>query len=114
MNKLSIEEKVKVVSCLVEGNSLRSTNRMTGIHQTTIQNLLSELGKACSEYQDKVFQNLKLVRIQCDEIWAFVGAKEKNATPTQKANGWGDIWTWTALDAKTKLVPCWFVGTRDG
>ena len=68
MNKLSIEEKVRVVACLVEGNSLRSAVRMTGVHRTTIQNLLVDLGKACSEYQDKIFRNLKLTRLQCDEI----------------------------------------------
>jgi len=101
------------VACLVEGNSLRSTVRMTGIHRTTIQNLLVELGAACSDHQDKIFRNLKLTKIQCDEIWAFCGAKEKNATDAQKAVGWGDVWTWTALDAETKLVPCWYVGSRD-
>jgi IS1 family transposase len=113
MNKLSVEEKIRVVACLVEGNSLRSTVRMTGIHRTTIQNLLIDLGKACSEYQDKAMVNLPCKRIQCDEIWAFVGAKAKNATPEKKANGWGDAWTWTALCPDTKLVPCWLVGPRD-
>ncbi len=114
MNKLSIDEKVKVVACLVEGNSLRAAVRMTGIHRTTIQKLLVELGAACSAYQSKVFRNLKLDKIQCDEIWAFVGCKQKNVQTTEHMrNGWGDVWTWTALDAKTKLVPCWFVGTRD-
>jgi IS1 family transposase len=114
MNKLSTDEKVRVVACLVEGNSLRSTVRMTGIHRTTIQNLLVELGAACSAYQDKVMRNLKCKRLQCDEIWAFVGCKEKNATPEAKTkNGWGNVWTWTALDAETKLIPCWFVGSRD-
>lgn len=115
MNKLSTEEKVKVVACLVEGNSLRSTVRMTGIHRTTIQKLLVDLGKVCSEYQDKAFRNLKLKRLQCDEIWAFIGCKQKNVQTTEhKRNGWGDVWTWTALDAETKLVPCWYIGTRDG
>jgi len=114
MNKLSKEERIRVVAALVEGNSLRSVVRMTGIHRTTIQKLLVELGAACSAYQDKVFRNLKLNRIQCDEIWSFVGCKEKNATGAQKAKGYGDVWTWTALDAETKLVPCWYVGTRDG
>src|SRR6266516_3692893 len=94
MNILSTEQKEKVVACLVEGCSLRSTSRMTGTHRTTIQNL-----------------NLK--RIQCYEIWQFVGCKEKNASVKQKRKGWGDVWTWTALDAETKLVPCWYVGTRD-
>lgn len=115
MNKLSTEEKIRVVACLVEGNSLRSTVRMTGIHRTTIQKLLVELGAACSAYQDKAMRNLKLTRLQCDEIWAFVGCKQKNVETTQHMrDGWGDVWTWTALDADTKLVPCWYVGTRDG
>lgn len=113
MNKLTTDERAKVVACLVEGNSLRSTTRMTGVHRTTIQKLLVELGAACSIYQDKVFRALSLKRIQCDEIWSFVGCKQKNVTEDNKENGWGDVWTWTAIDADTKLVPCWFVGTRD-
>lgn len=113
MNKLTVEEKVRVVACLVEGCSLRSTVRLTGIHRTTIQNLLVDLGKACSEYQDKALVNLPCKHVQCDEIWAFVGAKEKNATAEQKADGWGDAWTWTSLCRDTKIVPCWMVGPRD-
>lgn len=113
MNKLTTDERTKVVACLVEGNSLRATTRMTGVHRTTIQKLLVELGAACSIYQDKVFRALSLKRIQCDEIWSFVGCKQKNVTEDNKENGWGDVWTWTAIDADTKLVPCWFVGTRD-
>jgi len=113
MNKLSKEEQVRVVACLVEGNSLRATVRMTGVHRTTIQKLLVELGAACSEYQDKAFRNLKCKRIQCDEIWSFIGCKEKNATPEKKAHGYGDVWTWTAMDSESKLVPCWLVGNRD-
>lgn len=85
---------------------------MTATPRSTIQSLLVELGGACSEYQDKVFRNLNLQRIQCDEIWQFVGCKEKNASVKQKRKGWGDVWTWTALDAETKLVPCWYVGER--
>lgn len=113
MNQLSIDDRIKIVACLVEGNSLRSTVRMTGIHRTTIQNLLVDLGAACSAYQDKTFRNLTLGPIQCDEIWSFVGCKEKNATLSRKMQGCGDVWTWTALCSKTKLVPCWYVGTRD-
>ena len=78
MNKLSKEEQVRVVACLVEGNSLRATVRMTGIHRTMIQKLLVELGAACSAYQDKIFRNLNCKRIQCDEIWSFVYANDKN------------------------------------
>ena len=91
MNKLSTEEKVRVVACLVEGNSLRSTVRMTGIHRTTIQNLLVDLGNACAEYQDSAMRNLKCKRVECDEIWSFCGSKEKNTKPEMKAAGWGDV-----------------------
>jgi IS1 family transposase len=115
MNVLSIEQRKQIVAALVEGNSMRSISRMTGISRNTINKLLIDLGRACSEYQDKVFHNLKLTRIQCDEIWAFVGCKEKNVKTTEHMrNGWGDVWTWVALDGPTKLVPCWYVGTRDG
>ena len=113
MNKLTTDERIRVISALVEGNSLRSVSRMTGTHRTAIQKLLVELGVACSAFQDRVMRNLTCKRIQCDEIWAFVGAKEKNTTEETKANGWGDIWTWIAMDADTKLIPCWYVGTRD-
>ena len=86
---------------------------MTGVARNTINKLLVDLGAACSEYQDKTFVNLPCKRIQCDEIWTFVGSKEKNTSREKKAQGWGDAWTWVALDADTKLVPTWFVGTRD-
>jgi IS1 family transposase len=86
---------------------------MTGTHRTTILDLLVDLAKACSEHQDKTLRGLKCGRIQCDEIWSFCGCKEKNAMPERKEIGWGDVWTWTALDAQTKLVPCWLVGQRD-
>ncbi|HEV2327506.1 MAG TPA: DDE-type integrase/transposase/recombinase [Verrucomicrobiae bacterium] len=114
MNKLTTEEKVRVVACLVEGNSLRATVRMTGIHRTTIQKLLVELGKACSQYQDKTFRNLNCKRIQCDEIWSFVYAKDKNLPDEMKGqDGVGSVWTWVAIDPESKLVPCWFVSSRD-
>jgi IS1 family transposase len=114
MNKLSTEERSRVVAALVEGNSLRAVTRMTGVNRTTVMKLLADLGRACSIYQDRAFRNLHCNRIQCDEIWSFVGAKQKNASEEKKAEGWGDIWTWTAIDAETKLIPCWYVGTRDG
>src|SRR5437870_2194917 len=106
MNKLSTDERRRVVAALVEGNSLRSVTRMTGVHRTTILKLLCNLGRACSEYQDKTFRNLRCKRIQCDEIWSFVFAKGKNCSPEEKAKGGGDCWTWVALDPDTKLVPC--------
>jgi len=112
MNKLSTEERAKVVACLVEGNSIRATSRITGVARNTVNKLLVDLGTACSNYQAETLRNLKCGRIQCDEIWSFVGAKEKNTRAAKKAEGWGDIWTWIALDADTKLVPCWFIGER--
>lgn len=113
MNKLSTEERRKVVACLVEGNSLRATTRMTGIHRTTIMKLLNQLGAACQEYQDKTLRNLNCNLVQCDEIWSFVGCKERVVTEEKKAEGQGDCWTWVALDAETKLVCAWLVGNRD-
>jgi IS1 family transposase len=112
MNKLTTDERKQIVAALVEGNSLRAVTRMTGVHRTTVMKLLCDLGAACSEYQDKAFRNLGCKRIQCDEIWSFVGAKEKNCTIEMKAKGAGDIWTWVALDPDSKLVPCWFIGQR--
>src|SRR5688500_2867114 len=110
MNYLDSNKREQIVRALVEGNSIRATVRMTGVSKNTIAKLLVDLGTACAEYQDKAFRNLNCKRIQCDEIWSFLGAKAKNATDEQKASkGYGDIWTWVALDADTKLVPCWAV-----
>jgi IS1 family transposase len=113
MNRLDSAKRAQVVSCLVEGNSIRATVRMTGVAKNTVVKLLCDLGRACSDYQDKAFVNLKCKRIQCDEIWSFVGAKEKNCSVEMKAKGAGDAWTWTAICADSKLIPCWFVGRRD-
>jgi IS1 family transposase len=114
MNRLSVEERAKVIGLLVEGNSIRATVRLTGASKNTIAKLLRDAGRACAEYQDKVFRNLKCRRLQCDEIWSFVYAKDKNVPEHLRgAEGVGSVWTWTAIDADTKLVPCWFVGTRD-
>ncbi|MBI2166923.1 MAG: DDE-type integrase/transposase/recombinase [Candidatus Omnitrophica bacterium] len=113
MNKLTTEKRVQVVASLVEGNSIRATVRMTGVAKNTVVNLLANLGKACSEYQDKTLRNLKCRRIQCDEIWSFCYAKEKNVPKKKKGRfGYGDVWTWTAIDADTKLVPSWLVADR--
>ena len=113
MNKLDIDTRARVVAALVEGNSLRAVTRMTGVHRTTLMKLLCDLGRICSQYQDKAFRHLKCKRVQCDEIWSFVNAKEKNCTAEMKAKGYGDTWTWVAMCADSKLVPCWFVGNRD-
>jgi IS1 family transposase len=115
MSTLDNKRRTQVIAALVEGNSIRATVRMTGVAKNTIVKLLAEVGKICAEYQDGAFQELKCKRLQCDEIWSFVGAKAKNATPEQKADlNYGDVWTWVAMDADTKLVPCWNVGKRDG
>src|SRR6266567_8578938 len=114
MNRLSNEKRKQVIACLVEGNSIRATVRMTGVAKNTVAKLLVDIGRACSEYQDKALRSLNCKRIQCDEIWSFVGCKEKNVDIDNADKGWGDIWTWVALDPVSKLVPCWFVGNRDG
>lgn len=114
MNKLSREDRVRIVSCLVEGNSLRATTRITGIHRTTIMNLLADLGAACSEYQDKTLRNLPCKTIQADEIWSFCQCKQQNVPKAKQGKfGVGDVWTWIAICADTKLVPSWHIGTRD-
>jgi IS1 family transposase len=114
MNRLSTAERARVVAGLVEGNSIRATVRMTGVAKNTIVKLLADLGAACSKYQDETIRNVRSRRVQCDEIWSFVGAKEKNATAEKKAQGWGDVWTWTALDADTKLMISFRLGDRTG
>ena len=115
MNKLDNKTRARVIAALVEGNSIRATVRMTGVAKNTITKLLLEVGTACAKYQDITFQNLNCKRLEADEIWSFCGAKAKNV-PAEKQGqfGYGDVWTWVALDADTKLVPCWHVGGRDG
>lgn len=114
MNKLNPERRIQVVKALCEGNSIRSTARMTGVAINTVVKLLTELGTVCEDYQDEVMHDLPCQRIQCDEIWSFVYAKQKNVPEAMRGKtGVGDIWTWTAIDADTKLVPTWTVGLRD-
>lgn len=112
MRQLSSVKRAEVVRCLVEGNSIRSTVRMTGAAKNTVVKLLCDLGKACSEYQDEHLRNLNSMVVQVDEIWSFVGVKQKRATYEQLANGMGDAWTWTAIDADSKLIITWHVGLR--
>jgi IS1 family transposase len=115
MNRLSREKQAQVVAALVEGNSINSTVRMTGVSKVTILKLLADLGQKCADYQDRVMHGLKCKRIQCDEIWGFCYAKEKNVPADKKGKfGYGDVWTWVAIDADTKLVPAFTVGNRDG
>jgi IS1 family transposase len=114
MNKLSTGERAQVVAALVEGSSINATVRMTGTSKPTILKLLAQVGKACDEYQDRTLRGLTCRRIQCDEIWSFCYAKQKNVPLDRVGDaGVGDVWTWVALDADTKLVPTWMVGKRD-
>lgn len=111
MNRLSNADRSRVIACLCEGNSIRATERITGITKKAITRLSVELGEACEKFADKIMVSLPCTEIQCDEIWAFCYAKEKNV-PTHMRGQAGDIWTWVAIDPKTKLIPCWFVGDR--
>jgi IS1 family transposase len=112
MNSLANEDRVRVVAALVEGNSIRSTSRMTGVARNTVTKLLVDLGKACMAYHDAHVRNVRVRRLQCDEIWAYVGAKARNVSIEKKEIGWGDVWTWVGIDADTKLVVSYLVGGR--
>ena len=114
MNRLSHKQRVQAVNCLVEGCSIRATVRMTGIAKKTVMRLLCEVGQVCQSYQDCVFRNLSCQHIQVDELWGFNYCKQKNVTEEieEKIPGAGDVWLWVAIDADTKLVPCWQLGDR--
>ncbi len=110
---LNKEKRAQIVRCLVEEMSIRATSRLTGCCKEAITKLLCALGEACLKYQDRTLRELPCKRIQCDEIWAFVGCKEGHLAPDEKGQGRGDVWTWTALDPDTKLCVCWHVGLRE-
>jgi IS1 family transposase len=112
MNRLSAEKRAAVIAALVEG-TIRATVRMTGVAKNTVTKLLVDMGEACSVHMDRSMRDLPCERLQVDEIWAFVGAKQKNVSAEKADQGWGDMWTWVALDADTKLVPTFRVGPRD-
>jgi IS1 family transposase/lambda repressor-like predicted transcriptional regulator len=113
MNRLSTERRAQVIGCLVEGMSMRATARVTGVAKQTIVDLLVNIGQACSEYQDHVLRNLDCKVVEADEIWAYCYSKAKNVPDEyQDTFGYGDVWTWTAIDADTKLIPTWLVGER--
>ncbi len=115
MNKLSIDRRCRVVAALVEGNSIRATARMTGVSKPTILKLILDLGRVCAEYQDATLRDLRCRRLECDEIWQFVYAKQKNVEKAKRApQEAGDVWTWVAIDAESKLIPAWYIGPRDG
>lgn len=114
MNRLSIKQRAQILHMLVEGNSLRATARMADVSRNTVDKLLRDVGAACLAYQDEHLKNLPCKRVQCDEIWSFVYSKGRNVPEDKKGQfGYGDIWTWVAICADSKVVPCWHVGTRD-
>jgi IS1 family transposase len=113
INRLSTEKRAQIVGSLVEGNSIRANVRMTGAAKNTVTKLLVDLGAACAEYQAAELVGLPCRTIQCDEIWAFCYSKQKNVPGEHIGTfGYGDVWTWTAICADTKLVPSWLVGER--
>ena len=115
MNELSRKARAQILGMMVEGMAPRAISRMTGASKNTIVKLLADAGEAFSDYQDHTMRGLTCKRLQVDEIWSFVYAKQKNVAGTKAApEGAGDIWTWTAIDADTKLIPSWYVGARDG
>jgi IS1 family transposase len=114
MNKLDRQARSRILHLLCEGNSIRAVTRLTGASRKAVSRLMVEAGQAAAWYQDRVFVNLTCKRIQVDEIWAFVYAKQKNVPLAKKAPPQaGDVWTWTAIDADTKLIPSWYVSGRD-
>lgn len=114
MNKLNYQKRTEVIAALVEGCSINATCRMTGVAKNTVLKLLVQVGHACADFQDRVLRNLNCRRVQCDEIWQFCYAKEKNVPADKKGEfGYGDVWTWVAIDADTKLVPSFMLGNRD-
>src|SRR5438477_5758633 len=112
MNRLATEKRTQVVAALVEGTSINATCRMTGVSKHTVLKLLKNLGCAAASYHDTHIRNLRVRHVQCDEIWAFIYAKQKNVTAEQMEQGAGDVWTWTAIDADTKLIISYTLGDR--
>lgn len=114
MNKLSTEERARILHLLCEGNSIRAVTRLTGASKNTVSKLLADAGKACAAYHDEHVRNVKSQRVQVDEIWSFTYAKAKNVKTAKAApEGAGDTWTWTAIDADSKLIISYLVGGRD-
>jgi IS1 family transposase len=115
MNRLDSITRASVISCLIEGCSIRSTVRMTGVAKKTVMRVLAEVGEVCADYQDRTFHNLRSRRLQLDEMWAWIYCKEKNRTEeiAKKHPDAGDVWLWVCVDADSKLVPTWMLGQRD-
>jgi IS1 family transposase len=115
MNKLPLKTRVQMLSMLCEGSSMRSVSRVCDVSINTVSKLLVDAGKFCADLHDRQVRHVKAKRVQCDEIWSFTAAKQKNV-PTMKSRvaGAGDTWTWTAIDSDSKLIISWLVGGRDG
>ena len=113
MNRLSLARRTQIINCLVEGNSIRSTERMTDTHRDTVMRLMVEVGTGCAKLMDEQMRGLSCQRIQVDEIWSYVQKKQRQVTQTDDKSRVGDQWTFVALDPDTKLVPAWRIGKRD-
>jgi len=113
MNKLNSQKQEAVISALIEGCSVRSTERMTGVHRDTILRLMVRVGNACEELLDEKMVNLSCRDIQLDEIWCYVGKKQRHLTQKDDISECGDFWTWVAIDSDSKLVPTYKIGKRD-
>src|SRR5438874_8201853 len=113
MNRLNVLDRTRILGCLTEGMSLRATSRLVDVSINTVTKLLVDVGTACDLYQHETLRNLPCKRVQCDEIWCFVGKKESNRFPAEQGTfGQGDVYTFVAIDADTKLVPSWLIGRR--
>ena len=114
MNKLPLDKRTQILSMLCEGSSMRSISRVVGVSFNTVAKLLTEAGTACAAFHDETVRNVKASRIQCDEIWSFCYAKAKHTATAKRLDlAYGDVWTWTAIDADSKLIVSWLVGGRD-
>ena len=115
MNKLPTDKRVMILNMMVEGMSMRSISRMVGVSINTVTKLLIEAGEACAEYHDKTVRNTPATKVQCDEIWSFCYAKDKNVAKAKAApDGAGDVWTWTAMESSHKMILSWCIGDRSG
>lgn len=112
MNQVDRARRVQVIKCLCDGMSVRGTVRITGVAKNTVTKILVDMGCACASFHDVHVRNLRVRRLQADEIWSFIGAKAKNVSKEKEQDGWGDVWTWTAIDADTKLCVTYYVGDR--
>jgi len=114
MNRLSTPQRAQILNCLIEGNSIRATCRLTGFCKDTVINLLCDIGPICSKYHDAIARQLPCKRLEVDEIWAFCGAKDRNVPDRRLGErGIGSVWTWVAIDSESKFIADWLVGNRE-